>query len=321
MNASTRTLDLPPAGADALAASFATSHAGVVAFIAVAAEGSFAKAGERLGIGRSAVSRAVQRLEAQLDARLFSRTTRSTALTREGELFYTQCHPGVQRIVKAVQDMRALREDAPSGPLRVSAGTVFGRKVVAPLLAGFQDRYPAIAIDFLLSDGPVDFVADRIDVAFCDGDPADSEVVARRVAPMRLSLCASPAHVQRHGLPRSPADLAGHPCIHLRRASGRVHAWSFKVDGQPRSLSTEAVSTYNDADLVLQAVLAGRGIAQLADVQVQEALRDGRLLALLPEHAPDEQAHHLCYLSRRHMPARMRVFIDHMHERIQALDE
>jgi LysR family transcriptional regulator for bpeEF and oprC len=132
----------PAAGAapDLLAASFATSYAGVVAFLTVAAEGSFAKAGDRLGIGRSAVSRSVQKLETQLGVRLFLRTTRSTSLTREGELFYANCHPGMARIEKALEEMRDLREGPPRGPLRVCATVGFGRKVVAPLLAGSVAR-------------------------------------------------------------------------------------------------------------------------------------------------------------------------------------
>ena len=114
--------------ADSLASSFTASYAGVVAFIAVAVEGSFARAADRLGVGRSAVSRSVQKLEAQLDARLFLRTTRSTSLTREGELFYQNCHPGVQRIVQALEDMRELRAGPPRGQLRISATMGFGRQ-------------------------------------------------------------------------------------------------------------------------------------------------------------------------------------------------
>ncbi len=125
------------ARADVLAASFAANYSGVVAFIAVVSEGSFAKAGDRLGVGRSAISRSVQKLEAQLGTRLFFRTTRSTSLTREGEMFYENCRPGVERIVQAVDGLRELREGPPRGRLRVSSTAGFGRKVVAPLVAGF----------------------------------------------------------------------------------------------------------------------------------------------------------------------------------------
>src|SRR6476661_6156968 len=163
------------ASEDSLACSFATSYAGVIAFLAVVSEGSFAKAGDRLGIGRSAVSRNVQKLEAQLDARLFLRTTRSTSLTREGELFYENCHPGVERIVQALEDMRELRHGPPRGQLRICSTIGFGRRIVAPLLNGFHAAYPDIAIDFVLKDSPADFTSDRVDVAFRDGRMDDSQ--------------------------------------------------------------------------------------------------------------------------------------------------
>src|SRR5690606_8775266 len=150
-------LAAPGSGADSLASSFATSYAGVVAFIAVASEGNFAKAGDRLGIGRSAVSRSVQKLEDQLGTRLFLRTTRSTSLTREGERFYENCHVGVKHIVQALDDMRELREGPPAGHLRINATTGFGRKIVAPLLKGFRTAYPDISVELLLDDGPTDF--------------------------------------------------------------------------------------------------------------------------------------------------------------------
>src|SRR5690606_239384 len=161
--------------------SFATSYAGVIAFLAVANEGSFSRAGDRLGIGRSAVSRNVQKLEAQLDARLFHRTTRSTSMTREGELFYENCRPGVERIVRALDEMRELRNGPPQGHLRVKSTPGFGRHVIAPLLRRFRSRYPDITVELLLDERPADFASDRIDVAFRDGKLEDSEVVARQL--------------------------------------------------------------------------------------------------------------------------------------------
>jgi LysR family transcriptional regulator for bpeEF and oprC len=305
---------------DALASSFAASYAGVVAFIAVADEGSFAKAGDRLGIGRSAVSRAVQKLEAQLDARLFLRTTRSTSLTSEGELFYANCNPGVERIVQALEDMRELRQGPPRGQLRIRANAGFGRKVVAPLLQGFHCRYPDIALELLLDDAPTDFTADRVDVSFRDGRMEDSQVVAKQLIPMQMLVCAAPAYAHAHGLPRSVDDLADHRCINFRLASGRINEWEFKVSGRASRVSPPAAQTFNDEDLVLQAVLDGQGIAQMAAYQACEHLRSGRLVACLGQHAPDDRGHYVCYLSRQHLPARIRVFIDYVTVQTRALD-
>ncbi|QVQ27186.1 LysR family transcriptional regulator [Achromobacter deleyi] len=309
-----------PNDADSLADSFATSYAGVVAFIAVAAEGNFAKAGDRLGIGRSAVSRSVQKLEDQLGTRLFVRTTRSTTLTSEGERFYESCHPGVEQIVQALDAMRELREGPPSGQLRVCSTVGFGRKVVAPLLRGFREANPGISVELLLDDGPTDFTTDRIDVSFRNGRMEDSQVIAKKVIPMQMMLCASPGYAARHGLPSHIDELSDHGCVNFRLASGRVYEWEFKVSGHLRKVAPPAMLTFNDADLVLQSVLEGHGIAQMAGYQVCEHLRAGTLVACLPQHAPDDRGHYLCFLSRQHLPARMRVFIDYMTERIRALD-
>jgi DNA-binding transcriptional LysR family regulator len=314
----TSTLPSPDCN-DALASSFATTYAGVVAFMAVVHEGSFARAAERLGIGRSAVSRSVLKLETQLDTRLFLRTTRSTALTAEGQRFFDGCRPGVDRIFQALDEMRELRTGIPRGHLRISSTVGFGRKVVAPLLKDFHARYPDITLDLILDDRPTDFTSDRIDVAFRNGRMDDSQIVAKKLVPMRMLVCASPAYARQHGLPRTPDDLAAHCCVNFRFASGRLFDWEFRVDGAVRKHTPQGWLCFNDADLVLQAVLDGDGIAQMAGYQIREHLRAGRLVACLAEYAPDDRGHFLCYLSRHHMPMRMRVFVDDMTQRIRAL--
>lgn len=303
---------------DALASSFATSYAGVVAFMTVVAEGSFAKAGDRLGIGRSAVSRAIQKLETQLGARLLSRTTRSLALTREGELFHGRCQPGVAQISQALEDLRELRDGPPSGRLRICATVDFGRRIVAPLLREFSARYPDVTLDLVLSDAPADFTSDRVDVAFRNGRMEDSQIIARQIVPMQLLVCASPAYVRARGMPTSIEALAQHDCVNFRAASGRVFEWEFKVQGELRKFAPQSRITFNDADLVLQAVLQGQGLAQLAGYQVCQLLREGRLLVCMPEYAPDDRGHYICYLSRQHLPSRIRVFVDHMTAAIRA---
>jgi DNA-binding transcriptional LysR family regulator len=308
------------AAPDTLASSFSASYAGVIAFIAVVNEGSFAKAADRLGIGRSAVSRSVQKLEGQVGARLFIRTTRSNALTREGEIFFENCKPGVERITQALADMQELREGPPRGQLRIGSAVGFGRRVVAPLLNGFRDLYPEIAVDLLLDDHAVDFTSEQIDVCFRNGRMEDSQVIARQLIPMQMVVCASPAYAAAHGMPRSIGELAGHACLNFRLASGRVHEWEFKVDGRLQKVAPRAMLTFNDTDLLLDAALDGRGLVQLAGYQVCEHLRSGRLVACLPQYAPDDRGHYICYLSRQQLPSRIRVFIDYMIARVRALD-
>ena len=302
---------------DTLATSFATSYAGVLAFMAVVNEGSFAKAGDRLGIGRSAVSRSVQRLESQLDARLFHRTTRNTSLTSEGEIFFARCEPGVTHIAQALEDMRELRQGPPRGRLRICSAATFGRKVVAPLLAGFNAAYPEISIELLLDDAPPDFIGDRIDVSFRNGRLEDSQVVAKQLVPMRLVVCASPEYADAHGLPQTLADLQHHRGIHLRLPSGRVAEWEFKADGRSQRVMAPGRSTFNDDELVLQAVLSGQGLAQLAAYQICDSLRNSRLVTCLDAYAPEDRGHYVCYLSRQQLPSRIRVFIDYMTKHIR----
>jgi DNA-binding transcriptional LysR family regulator len=305
---------------DALTSSLSASYAGVVAFITVADEGSFSRAADRLGIGRSAVSRSVQKLEGQLGARLFLRTTRSTTITREGELFYENCRPGVEKILQALEEMRDLREGPPQGRLKIGAPHGFGRKVVAPLLGEFRARFPAVTLELLLEHREIDLATDHVDVAFRDGRLEDSQVIAKQLIPMQLLVCASPDYARRHGLPESADDLAAHACINQRLANGRLQSWDFRIGGHAHSVTPNADIVVNDPSLAMRAVLDGQGLAQLAAYQVCDALRAGTLVSCLADIAPDDRGHYLCYLSRQQLPKRIRAFIDFMTTRIRALD-
>lgn len=306
--------------ADALSASFGASYAGILAFVAVASEGSFTRAAERLGVGRPAVSRNVQKLEAQLSTRLFQRTTRTTELTREGQRFFENCHQGVAQIVEAMNDMLELRQGPPRGLIRISAAVGFGRKIVAPLLEKFADAYPEIVIDLLLDDRPIDLVSERIDVSFRNGRIEDSSIIARQLIPMQMALCAAPSYVARHGLPQSIDDLGRHECINFRFASGRLFEWEFNVDGRVQKYLPTSRLTFNDADLVLRAVLNGSGIAQMAGYQIRDHLASNELVVALAKHVPEDRGHYICYLSRQHLPTRIRIFVDFMTEQIRARD-
>jgi DNA-binding transcriptional LysR family regulator len=148
----------------------------------------------------------------------------------------------------------------------------------------------------------------------------DAQIIAKQIIPMQVLVCASPEYRDAHGLPGSVDDLVHHQCINFRFGSGRIFEWEFKVDGQVRKFQPQAKLTYNDPDLVLQAVLEGQGIAQMAGYLVCDALRTGALVPSLARYAPDDRGHFICYLSRQHLPSRMRVFIDFMTARIRASD-
>jgi len=304
---------------DLLGAGLSASYTGVIAFIAVASERSFSRAADRLGVGRSAVSRNVQRLEGQLSTKLFVRNTRATALTREGEVFYEACRPGVERILLALEEIRDLREGLPRGRLRVGATRSFGRRVIAPLLAGFREQFPGVAIELRLEDAHLDLVTD-VDVAFCDGILEDSSVIARKIIPMPILVCAAPSYVAFRGLPTNVADLTRHACIGNRLPNGRLEQWDFRVNEKPIHFVPPTELIFNDPDLALQAACEGQGLAQLPLYRARELLRDGALVTCLDSFAPEARGHFICYLDRHQQPKRIRAFIDYMTAQIREFD-
>jgi DNA-binding transcriptional LysR family regulator len=179
-------------------------------------------------------------------------------------------------------------------------------------LTGFQAAYPEIAVDLLLDDGSADFSSEHLDIAFRDGPLEQSQLIAKQLFPMQLVVCASRAYANEYGLPQSLEELSEHRSIDYRLGSGRICEWEFKVDGKPQKFLPKGKSSFNDADLVLQAVLDGQGLAQLANYQVCAPLRSGQLRPCLTQYAPAARGHYLCYPSRQHLPARVRVFIDYM---------
>ncbi|MGH8114888.1 MAG: substrate binding domain-containing protein, partial [Rhodanobacteraceae bacterium] len=164
------------------------------------------------------------------------------------------------------------------------------------------------------------FTSDRVDVTFRNGRMEDADIIARQVIPMQMLVCCSPAYKQEHGLPTAIEDLTTHECIDFCTGAGRPVDWEFEVDGKPRKVLPRAKLSFNDPELVLQAVLDGQGIAQMAGYLAREPLRSGALIQCLMQYAPEDRGHYICYLSRQHMPTRMRVFIDFMTARIRAGD-
>lgn len=297
---------------DALSASFGASYSGIMAFMAVATEGSFVRAGERLGISRSAISRSVQKLEMQLSTRLLVRTTRNTHLTHEGRRFFDNCHQGIAQMAEAMNEMLDLRQGPPSGLLRIGAPVSFGRKALASLLERFATIHPDVSIDLLLDDGPIDFAMEEVDVALRSGRIQDSSIIARRLGPMRRAICAAPDYVARHGLPRTLDALSRHECINHRATNGRPPEWEFHLEGRVLKHQPKSRFTVNNSDLVLHAVLQGWGVAQMTDFQIADHLAAGELVVTLVDQLPNDLGHYICYQSRRHLPVRTRAFIDFM---------
>ncbi|MEO0035871.1 MAG: hypothetical protein RLZZ501_1894, partial [Pseudomonadota bacterium] len=269
--------------------------AALTAFAAVAEAGSFAAAARRLGRSTSRLSRQVAELEAALGSRLLHRTTRALTLTEAGRSYHEQ----VARILAELDaaDLSVGRlQAAPRGRLRVAAPMSFGVLHLAPALPAFLDRYPEIDLDMAMNDRFVDLVEEGFDLAVRIGRLADSSLVARRLAPLRRVLCASPAFLAAHGTPRTPDDLARLPCLGYSNLLPQED-WSFAdpVSGRPWPVRIKARLRVNNGDALRLAALAGVGLAPLPSFLVGPDLAAGTLVPLLDPYLRQEGAIHAVY--------------------------
>lgn len=284
-------------------------------FSAVMERGSFSAGARLLGLTPSAVSRIIARLEARLGVRLIVRTTRALALTPEGEAYLR----AARRILSDLDESeRAVADQtAPRGRLRVSATLAHGRLCVVPLLREFLDRYPDILVDISLTDATIDLVEERADVAIRIGPLADSNLVARRLGDSGRTIVAAPAYLARHGTPQSPEDLLRHNCIafNFRRAEP---AWPFRRDGRDVDLAVTGNVAANNGETVAQLAREGVGIARVGTFHVAEDIAAGRLVALLEQWTPgDREPINALFVGGTIMPARVRVFIDYLAEKLR----
>lgn len=285
-------------------------------FAAIAQAGSFSAAGRTLGLTPSAVSRTVARIEARLGVRLVIRTTRALTLTAEGQAYLQ----GARRILTDLDDVeRAIADQgAPRGRLRVSAALAHGRMCITPLIGPFVARYPHILVDLSLSDGIADIAGGQADVAIRFGPLADSGLMARKIGETGRSIVASPAYLARAGTPRVPEDLHGHNCLNFnfRRAEP---VWPFVRDGREYALSVTGNVEANNGDTLVQLAREGVGIVRVGSFNVVEDVAAGRLVELLDGFNPgDREPIHAVFVGGANTPARVRVFVDFLAERLAA---
>jgi len=285
---------------------------GITAFVQAADAGSFSLAATRLGLSKSGVAKSVSRLEDRFGIRLFSRTTRSFSLTPEGQAFYESC---VRALAELESGEAALTSHSvrPSGRLRVDLPVVFGRRWVAPVLLDIAARYPHLDLEISLTDRIVDPIEEGIDLVVRIGDLHDSAVlVARRLGVQTSVVCASPAYLAAHGRPESLDDLDSHTCIAFGRG-GRIIPWTFI--GQSGSVITKAVRgrlSFNHSDAILDAALAGHGLALLSTWLIADHLRTGHLVRLLPEIATQGFSIHALWPQTRQLAPKVRVVVDEL---------
>ncbi len=282
-------------------------------FSALASAGSLSAAARELGITTPAVSKRLALMESRLGVALVVRTTRRMSLTPEGEEYLEHA----RRILAEIDDMAqalGVSKAVPKGLLRVNATLGFGRSHVAPLISRFARKYPKIEVQLQLSVNPPPLTEDLFDVCIRFGEPPDSRVVARHLAPNRRLLCASPAYLARHGTPKVPHDLTRHNCIGIRQGNDAYGVWRLS-SLRGRNANVEAVKvrgnlTTNDGEIAVSWALDGHGILMRAEWDIARYVQSGRLVQVLPQyHTPDADIYAV-YPQRHQSAARVRAFVD-----------
>jgi len=277
----------------------------------VVESGGFSRAAARLGVSKSIVSRRIARLEAELGARLLSRTTRGLSPTEAGLDFKTRA----ERILAELEEAReavARQGSGAVGRLRLSLPLGFGVRHVAPVLTRLAKAHPALVIDVSYTDRRVDLVAERFDAALRIGTLRDSSLVARRLAPVRAVLVASPDYLAGHGAPKTPAELAAHECLIYSGSSAAE--WQFRVGNRTLSVRPHGRLRADNGDVLLHWAIAGLGIAELPTFYLADALESGALKPVLMDYELPEQGIHVVRPPGA-VPGKVRVLIDALVER------
>jgi DNA-binding transcriptional LysR family regulator len=284
---------------------------GLEVLAAVVATGSFVRAGERIGLTQSGVSRAVARLEERVGVRLFDRNARAVTLTDEGRRFHEEVSPLVAAIEDAFE-AAARKKSMVRGRLRINVDPLFARDVLAPRLGEFLGAYPELELELVVRDHAEDFIAQGFDAALRFGEPREAGLIARRLAQTRIVTCASPAYLARMGRPRHPRELArGHECIQFRDPrTGRPFDWEFHRGRERVRVDVRGRLFVNDGDTGVRACVAGHGIAQPMKIYVEHLLRSGALVELFPRFRDELFPLYLMTPSRQHQPAKLVAFVE-----------
>jgi DNA-binding transcriptional LysR family regulator len=277
-------------------------------FSRVVSAGSLSAAARELGLSPAVISRRLAALESRLGVRLINRTTRSLHLTDEGANYYDTCARLLSEIEEADAAVSAGRVE-PQGPLKVALPASFGHRHIAPLIPQFASRYPKVQLALTLSDRSVNLVDDGFDLAIRIADLADSSLAARKLAPNRRVVCASPEYLRRHGLPRTPQDLVEHNCL---TANDFAMNWEYKGPrGEPGSVRVSGRYACDNWEVLREWALAGLGVALKSTWDVRLQLEDGSLVSLCPGYTFDtDVAIYAVYPHRRFLPAKTRAFIE-----------
>lgn len=279
-------------------------------FVSVVNLGSLSAVARKEEVVPAVIGRRLNSLEHRLGVRLLIRTTRSIALTQEGNAFYENC----QRILQDLREAESLvasNSARASGHLHLLAPATYGRLFVAPHIAGFLSQHPDVRITLDLSDRIVDLARERIDCAIRISDMEDSSLVAVRLAEIRRVVVASPSYLARRGAPAAPADLERHECLSLMGDS-QIRGWIFKVDGQQIKHKVRGTMECNDGTVLRQWALQGLGLAWRPFWEVKDDLAEGRLVRVLDQFSSNDDPVYAVVSQRKYLPNRVRLFIEHL---------
>lgn len=280
-------------------------------FVAVAEESSFTRAAAKLGVSQSALSHAVRRLEEKLGLRLLTRTTRSVAPTEAGERLLETLRPAFDEIDGKLASLTSLR-DRPAGMVRISCSAHAARTIVWPAVNRLTSEHPDITIELNIDAGFTDIVAGRFDAGVRLGESLEKDMIAVRIGPkLRMAAFAAPSYIAQRGVPLAPEDLTQHSCINLRLAtSGGIYAWEFEKGSRSIRVKVEGHLVLNDMDLVVDAAVAGHGIAFSLEDHVARQLAEGTLVRLLDDWCEPFDGYYLYYPSSRQPTAAFRLLLE-----------
>jgi DNA-binding transcriptional LysR family regulator len=272
----------------------------LLAFLAVARDQSFTKAAAKLGVSQSALSHTVRNLEARLGLRLLTRTTRRVAPTQAGERLLQSVGHRFEEIEAELQSLTELR-DKPAGTIRISATENAIQTLMVPKLEKFLPKYPDINVEFTIDYGLTDIVAQRYDAGVRSGEQVAKDMIAVRIGPdMRMAVVGAPSYFEKRSVPKKPQDLTEHNCINLRLPThGNFYAWEFEKGSRELKVRVEGQLIFNSTFQMLNAALAGLGLAYVPEDLVEDHIAKGRLKRVLEDWCPPYSGYHLWYPSRR----------------------
>jgi len=280
-------------------------------FCALASAGSLSAAARELGVSTAAVSKHLAQMEARLSVSLLNRTTRRMSLTPEGELYLEHARR-ILNDIDSMGEMLGASKATPRGLLRVNATLGFGRSHLAPLISSFVKAWPQVQVQLQLSVNPPPLTEDAFDVCVRFGEPPDTRLVARLVAPNRRLLCASPAYLAREGMPRTPQDLPQHNVIAIRQGDEGHGQWRLRSGKQVVTVKVRGNLSTNDGEIAVNWALAGHGIVMRAEWDIARYLRSGRLKPVLEGWQTPPADIYAVYPQRHQVSARVRVFVDYL---------